>query len=57
MFKKPKILVIGSFVMDLTVSTQKFPNSGETVFGESFQTAPGGKAPIKRFRLQSLAQM
>ncbi len=43
MFKKPKILVIGSFVMDLTVSTQKFPNSGETVFGESFQTAPGGK--------------
>ena len=41
--KKPKILVVGSFVMDLTVSTEKFPNSGETVLGKSFRTAPGGK--------------
>ena len=43
MQKKPKILVVGSFVMDLIVSTNKFPNSGETVLGTSFQTAPGGK--------------
>lgn len=40
---KPKILVVGSFVMDLIVSTEKFPNSGETVLGTNFQTAPGGK--------------
>lgn len=43
MHRKPKILVVGSFVMDLTVSTEKFPNSGETVLGKSFKTAPGGK--------------
>lgn len=43
MQKKPKILVVGSFVMDLIVSTEKFPNSGETVLGKSFRTAPGGK--------------
>ncbi len=43
MNKRPKILVVGSFVMDLIVSTEKFPNSGETVLGKSFRTAPGGK--------------
>lgn len=43
MQKKPKILVVGSFVMDLIVSTEKFPNAGETVLGKSFRTAPGGK--------------
>lgn len=40
---KPKILVVGSFVMDLIVSTDRFPNSGETVLGRSYRTAPGGK--------------
>lgn len=43
MERKPKILVVGSFVMDLIVSTEKFPNAGETVLGKSFRTAPGGK--------------
>lgn len=41
--RKPKILVVGSFVMDLIVSTKVFPGSGETVLGKRFQTAPGGK--------------
>ncbi len=41
--KTPKILVVGSFVMDLIVSTEKFPNSGETFLGKTFRTAPGGK--------------
>lgn len=41
--KKPKLLVVGSFVMDLIVSTEIFPSSGETVLGKKFQTAPGGK--------------
>ena len=41
--KRPKILVVGSLVMDLIVSTNKFPNAGETVLGNSFRTAPGGK--------------
>lgn len=43
MRRKPKILVVGSFVMDLIVSTNKFPNAGETVLGTGFRTAPGGK--------------
>ena len=41
--KKPKILVVGSLVMDLIVSTPLFPSKGETVNGSGFQTAPGGK--------------
>ena len=41
--KRPKILVVGSFVMDLVVSAPKFPSSGETVIGSGFQMAAGGK--------------
>ncbi len=40
---KPKILVVDSFVKDLTVSTNRFPEVGETVLGCGFQTASGGK--------------
>ena len=43
MLKKPNILVVGSFMMDLIASTKRAPNSGETVVGMKFQTAPGGK--------------
>lgn len=43
MLKKPNILVVGSFMMDLIASTRRAPNSGETVVGMKFQTAPGGK--------------
>lgn len=43
MLKRPKILVVGSFMMDLIASTRRAPNSGETVVGLNFQTAPGGK--------------
>lgn len=41
--KKPKILVVGSFMMDLIVSAPRVPDLGETVIGTSFRTAPGGK--------------
>ncbi len=40
---RKKVLVVGSFVMDLIVETEEFPNRGETVLGTSFCTAPGGK--------------
>jgi len=43
MLRKPKILVVGSFMMDLIASTPKAPVSGETVIGTDFRTAPGGK--------------
>ena len=38
-----KILVVGSFVMDLIVTTPRFPEKGETVLGYTFRTAAGGK--------------
>ena len=40
---KPKILVVGSFVMDLISTTEKFPDAGESIIGKDFSTAPGGK--------------
>jgi len=40
---KPRILVVGSLVMDLIVTTELFCNAGETVIGNGFATAPGGK--------------
>ena len=43
MYKKPKILVVGSFMMDLIASAERAPNAGETVIGKKFTTAPGGK--------------
>ena len=44
MQRKAKILVVGSFVMDLIVSTSRVPNEGETVIaGLDFKTASGGK--------------
>jgi len=52
--KKPKILVVGSFVMDLIVSTEKFPNSGETVLGRNFQTATGGKGANQAVQMAKL---
>lgn len=41
--EKPKILVVGSFVMDQFASTGVVPNEGETVLGLEFSKAPGGK--------------
>ena len=43
MDRRPKILVVGSFMMDLISKTSKVPNEGETITGQSFSTASGGK--------------
>ncbi len=43
MKKQPKILVVGSLVMDMIISAPRFPQEGESVFGTDFRTAPGGK--------------
>jgi ribokinase len=43
MYHIPKVLVVGSLVMDLIVSTERMPNLGESVLGNNFLTAPGGK--------------
>jgi ribokinase len=39
---KPKIVVVGSFVRDLSFRCASFPAAGETVLG-TFATGPGGK--------------
>ncbi len=43
MLKRPKILVVGSIMMDVIASTRRMPGPGETVIGMKFRTAPGGK--------------
>ena len=40
---KPVIVVFGGINMDLVGATRRMPMPGETVFGDSFHTAPGGK--------------
>lgn len=37
------ITVVGSFVMDMVATMQRFPNAGETLLGESICYFPGGK--------------
>ncbi|MEO6005612.1 MAG: ribokinase [Opitutus sp.] len=39
---KPSIVVVGSFVQDLTFQCERFPQAGETTLGR-FVTGPGGK--------------
>ena len=41
--KKPKITVLGSFVVDLTGRAPHLPVTGETVKGSVFKMGPGGK--------------
>src|SRR3954468_18252742 len=38
-----KIVVVGSFNMDLTAYMERMPRPGETVGGHHFKTGPGGK--------------
>lgn len=40
---QPNVVVVGSFMMDLIVRTERIPKEGETVIGKEFQRAPGGK--------------
>ncbi|MDF2963071.1 MAG: ribokinase [Paenibacillus sp.] len=40
---KPKITVVGSLNMDIVVSMERMPITGETVSGESIHYIPGGK--------------
>lgn len=40
---KPKIYVVGSFVMGLTIQVPRMPSEGETLLGHNFDFGPGGK--------------
>lgn len=55
-----RIVVIGSISMDLVVTSNKRPQAGETVIGESFRTVPGGKGAnqaVAASRLGGAVQM
>lgn len=43
MSNRKKIAIVGSINMDLTCKTERFPNSGETIFGWDLKYVPGGK--------------
>jgi len=43
MITRPKVMVVGSFNMDLSVRTPHMPTAGETILGGPFTTGPGGK--------------
>jgi len=43
MNRKPRILVVGSFVMDVIATTERIPPAGQTLYGKEFHMAPGGK--------------
>ncbi len=40
---KPKITVVGSFAVGLTLRAPRFPVKGETLIGSDFDMGPGGK--------------
>ena len=41
--KNARIVVVASFMMDLTTKLKRLPLRGETVFGDEFKTGAGGK--------------
>ena len=52
--KKPNILVVGSFVVDQVMTTGVFPAEGQTVIGEAFSKAPGGKGANQAVQMARL---
>lgn len=52
--KKPKILVVGSFVMDQIVTTDVFPRQGQTILAKTFRKAPGGKGANQAVQMARL---
>ena len=43
MAKRPRIAVVGSANVDLTTFSDRFPEPGETIFGQKFDLGFGGK--------------
>lgn len=41
--KPPVVVALGGINMDLSAAARRMPAPGETVFGDSFRVAPGGK--------------
>lgn len=43
MNKRPKILVVGSLMMNHGIETSVIPEEGQTVMGEDIQKSPGAR--------------
>lgn len=41
--RRPKVTVVGSFAVGLTIRAPRFPVRGETLIGTDFDMGPGGK--------------
>lgn len=54
MIHRPKILVVGSFVMDQIVTTDVFPRQGQTILAKTFRKAPGGKGANQAVQMARL---
>ncbi len=54
MKKQPKVLVVGSFVVDQVMTTDVFPKAGQTVVGKAFTKAPGGKGANQAVQMARL---
>jgi sugar/nucleoside kinase (ribokinase family) len=50
------VLVAGSINMDLVVTAERYPLSGETVPGKNLYFSKVGRALIRRWLLQSFLQ-
>ena len=57
MKKRPKILVVGSLMMNQGIETSVIPEEGQTVMGEDIKKSPGGKELIRQYRWLALGQM
>ena len=54
MNKSPRILVVGSLNMDLIAETDRFPVPGQTLMGNRFSMAPGGKGANQAVQMARL---
>lgn len=54
MNKRPKILVVGSLMMNQGIETTVVPEEGQTVMGESIQKSPGGKGANQAVQMARL---
>ena len=54
MKKRPKILVVGSLMMNQGIETSVIPEEGQTVMGEDIKKSPGGKGANQAVQMARL---
>ena len=54
--KKTKIVVVGSFMMDLVIKAERRPRTGETLIGESFGMFVGGIKDVIKLLLHPVLE-